>query len=416
MQEGKTMSAFDTLPVRPGKFYLPGEKDMPLWPIVACDQYTAQKDVWQQAYDQVGEAPSSLKLIIPECYLNESEIRVPAACKEMERYMAEGILKEAVNGMVLTERTTQSGMKTGLVLTVDLEDYSFARGTQSLIRPTEGTVAERIPPRLKVRRDALLELAHILILIDDKENTVLGPLSAKKDSLRRVYDQDLILNGGHIAGWAVEDEADLNGVAAAFRALKDALLPGGILLAVGDGNHSLATAKAHWENVKALLSEEEQAAHPARFATVEINNIYDDSLIFEPIHRVIFGADRAAVKEMLKDAGLTPAAGNAAPDCVLIDREGEEAFTFAAPLHTLPVGTVQLLLDRAKAEIDYVHGEDAVRGIVAREDKACGLLLPAMPKELLFPSVAKDGPLPRKTFSMGEANEKRYYMEARTIR
>ena len=414
------MSVFGKLPVKPGEFYLPVKEYLPLWPIVACDQYTAQKDVWQKAYDEVGEEPSALKLIIPECWLDESDTRVPAACAEMERYMADGVLENAVNGMVLTRRATQSGVKTGLVLCVDLEEYSFLKGTASLIRPTEGTVAERIPPRLKVRKDALLELSHILILIDDKENSVLGPLMQKADSLRKVYDQDLMLNGGHITGYAVEAEEDLDGVARAFAALQSALIPGGILLAVGDGNHSLATAKAHWENVKAALPESEQANHPARFATVEINNIYDESLIFEPIHRVIFGADRADVKQMLAEAGLTPAAAGENADCVLTDCDGEERFTFSAPLHTLPVGTVQQLLDKAGASIDYVHGDDAVRGIVARETaagkKACGLLLPAMPKELLFPSVAKDGPLPRKTFSMGEANEKRYYMEARKIR
>lgn len=405
---------FENSTVKPGKFYLPQEKYASVWPVVACDQYTAQKDVWQKAYDTVGDAPSALKVIIPEAYLDESNTRVPAACETMEKYLAENILKDTVHGMILTERTTQSGTKTGLVVTVDLEDYSYAKGTTSLIRPTEGTVPERIPPRLKVRKDAALELSHILILIDDIRDTVLGPLCEKKAALRRLYDQDLMLDGGHITGYAVEEKEDLEGVARAFRALREALREGGILLAVGDGNHSLATAKAHWENVKQTLPEAERAAHPARFATVEINNIYDNALTFEPIHRVVFGVNREELKKILQDAGLRKTTGDA--DAVIVSPDGDERFVFDTPLHTLPVGTVQILLDRAKAAVDYVHGDAAVRDVVAREEKACGILLPAMPKSLLFPSVEKDGPLPRKTFSMGEANEKRYYMEARLIK
>ena len=407
-----TKELFDALPVKPGTFLLP-EKLTGAWPVVACDQYTAQREVWERAYREAGDAPSSLKLILPEAYLSESDTRVPAVCAEMDRYLREGILREAVKGMVLTERVTQSGTKAGLVLTVDLEEYSYEKGTRSQIRPTEGTVAERIPPRLKVRKDAPLELSHILLLIDDPENTVLGPLLKKKDALRLLYDTGLMLDGGHLTGRAVEEPEDLAGVAAAFGALKATAAPDGIVLAVGDGNHSLATAKAHWENVKAALPEAERAGHPARFATVEVNNIYDEALIFEPIHRVVFGVSVAEVGRMLAEAGLTETEENA--DLVLTDGENDRAFRIGKPLHTLPVGTVQLLLDRAGARIDYVHGEQAVREVALRE-KACGILLPAMPKAMLFPSVEKDGPLPRKTFSMGEANEKRYYMEAKRIR
>lgn len=407
------MKGFDSLPVRPGRFYLPDEKDIPLWPIVACDQYSAQKDVWQQAYDAVGDAPSALKLIIPEAYLDESDTRVPAACAQMKQYLADGTLKEAVNGFVLVERATQSGVKTGLVVTVDLEDYSFLPGTKSAIRPTEGTIVERIPPRLKVRQDADLELPHILLLIDDPQDTVIGPIYAARDTLRPVYDTDLLLNGGHIRGWAVEDEARLSGVANALSALRARLNDGGILIAVGDGNHSLATAKAHWENVKATLTEEEQKTHPARFAGAEINNIYSPALIFEPIHRVIFDTDEAAVMAMLQDAGLEKTEGPA--DVTIVTRDHTAAYRITRPLHTLPIGTVQILLNRVKPKLDYVHGEDAVREIVKKEN-AVGILVPAMEKSLLFPAVEKNGPLPRKTFSMGEANEKRYYMEAGKIR
>lgn len=408
------MDTFKDLCAKPGTFYLPkpGE-DMEKWAMVACDQYTAQKDKWEQADARVGDAPSALRLIIPEAYLDESDMRVPKVQAAMTRYLEEGILTEAVCGMVLLERTTQSGPRLGLVMTVDLEAYDFAAGTQSLIRPTEGTIVARIPPRQKVRRGAKLELSHILLLCDDPEGTVIEPVYAKRDALRPLYDTPLLLDGGRARGWAVEDEETLNQIAGALNALREKLPEGGILLAVGDGNHSLATAKAHWLEVKAGLSAAEQETHPARFAMVELNNIYDDALIFEPIHRVIFGQTGEAVLSMLKEADLQPANEN--PDVTVVTQSGDLSFRIGRALHALPVGTVQQLLDKTPGlNLDYVHGEDAVRAIV-RKENAVGLLLPPMPKSLLFPAVAKDGPLPRKTFSMGEANEKRYYMEARKI-
>ena len=408
------MNGFKDLCAKPGIFYLPkpGE-DMEKWAMVACDQYTAQKDKWEQADAQVGDAPSALRLIIPEAYLDESDVRVPEIQAAMTQYLNDGILTEAVRGMVLLERTTQSGPRLGLVMTVDLEAYDFAAGTKSLIRPTEGTIVARIPPRQKVRRGAKLELSHILLLCDDPERTVIEPVYAKRDALRALYDTPLLLDGGRARGWAVEDETTLSQIAGALSALQEKLPEGGILLAVGDGNHSLATAKAHWLEVKAGLSAAEQEIHPARFAMVELNNIYDDALIFEPIHRVIFGQTGEAVLDMLKEADLQPANEN--PDVTVVTQFGDLSFRIGHALHALPVGTVQQLLDKAPGlNLDYVHGEDAVRAIVQKEN-AVGILLPPMPKSLLFPAVAKDGPLPRKTFSMGEANEKRYYMEARKI-
>ena len=408
------MNAFKGLCAQPGIFYLPRRgEDMEKWAMVACDQYTAQKDKWEQADERVGGAPSALRLIIPEAYLDESGVRVPKVQSAMEAYLNEGILTEAVRGMVLLERTTQSGSRLGLVMTVDLEAYDFAAGAKSLIRPTEGTIVARIPPRQKVRRGAKLELSHILLLCDDPARTVIEPVYAVRESLRPLYDTPLLLNGGRARGWAVEDENILAQIADALRALQAGLPEGGILLAVGDGNHSLATAKAHWEEVKKSLSEAEQADHPARFAMVELNNIYDDALIFEPIHRVIFDTDGDAVLNMLKDAELVE--DETKPDLTLVTKQGERSFRITHPLHSLPVGTVQTLLDRQPGlNLDYVHGDTAVREIVEKEN-AVGILLPPMDKALLFPAVAKNGPLPRKTFSMGEANEKRYYMEARKI-
>ena len=414
IREAILMISFRDLCVQPGVFYLPEEgADMEKWAVVACDQYTAQKEKWERADAIAGDAPSALRLIIPEAYLDESDARVPKVQHAMERYLAEGALRPAVRGMVLLERTTQSGSRLGLVMTIDLEAYDFAKGSHTRIRPTEGTIVERIPPRQKVRRGAKLELSHVLVLCDDPQRTVIEPVYAARASLRPLYDTPLMLDGGRARGWAVEDEAMLNQIADALRALQARLQPDGILLAVGDGNHSLATARAHWLEVKQGLKEEEWACHPARFAMVELNNIYDDALIFEPIHRVVFGRTGENVLSLLRDAELSPVQSQ--PDLTLVTPNGEQGYRIGHPLHALPVGTVQQLLDRAgDVKLDYVHGDEAVRQIVAREN-AVGILLPPMPKAMLFPAVAKDGPLPRKTFSMGEANEKRYYMEARII-
>ena len=408
------MKDFQGLSIRPGTFYLPArEEDQAAWPIVACDQYTAQKEKWEQADRLVGEAPSALRLIIPECYLDESDERVPRIQRTMDAYLEKGVVCPEVSGMVLVERETQSGKRLGLVATVDLEDYSYAPGSCSPIRPTEGTIVSRIPPRQKVRRGAALELSHVLLLCDDAERTVIEPLYANRAQLRRVYDVELMLDGGHLRGWAVEDEETLRKVAGAVRKLKEKLPPGGILFAVGDGNHSLATAKAHWEEAKKNLPKEEWTGHPARFAMVELNNIYDSALVFEPIHRVLFGVTEEAVLSALREAQLIP--DETQPDLTLVSKAGARPFRIGKPLHTLPVGTVQKLLDQWDGlNLDYVHGDDAVREIVKKEN-AVGILLPPMRKEDLFPAVTKNGPLPRKTFSMGEANEKRYYMEARKI-
>ena len=408
------MHAFDTLCLKPGIFYLPRqEENMDCWPVVACDQYTAQKDKWEEADKIAGKNPSALRLIIPEAYLDESEKRVPLAQKAMEDYLEAGVLHQAVKGMVLLERTTQSGKRLGLVLTVDLEAYDFSPDSLSSIRPTEGTILSRIPPRQKVRRGAKLELSHVLLLCDDKKRSIIEPVYAIRDHLRPLYDVELMLDGGHARGWAVEDAETLEKIAAAIEALKESIPENGILFAVGDGNHSLATAKAHWMEVKAQLPEEERQNHPARYAMVELNNIYDESLIFEPIHRVIFDTTVSHIKRLLQDAQLSLDMEN--PDLVIVGPRGDLPYKIKNPLHTLPVGTVQKLLDQdASLNLDYVHGENAVRQIVD-EENAIGILLPAMAKSLLFPAVEKGGPLPRKTFSMGEANEKRYYMEARRI-
>ncbi len=416
--------------IRPGEFLLPvSHASLPLWACVACDQFTSQKEYWEQVERLVGSAPSAYRLILPECYLNESDARIPQIQQTLARYLEDGTLQSAVqSGYILVERDTDSGTRQGLMALLDLEQYDYHAGAKSLVRATEGTIESRIPPRLHVRKDAPLELSHVLVLIDDPMQTVLEPLSEKRGELPVLYDFPLMMDGGHLTGYAVTDEADIRRIEEALLALKAAQGEDALLFAVGDGNHSLATAKAHWEALKPLLSEGQQLNHPARYAMVEIENIHDDALVFEPIHRVLFGYDGDTLLDELHaymaqhgllhapETDLSQDEGD-----VLVVFEGKEArLSFSDDTQSLVVGTLQVFLDDFMARhpecaLDYVHGEETVRALVKNE-KAVGFLLPALDKLALFPAVKKDGALPRKTFSMGEANEKRYYMEARKIK
>ncbi len=398
---------------RTGCFYLPAQKELlEKWPVVACDQYTSQPEVWEKIEETVGDAPSTLRLILPEVFLKNAGDRVPVIHRHMEAYLKDHILEEAVSdGLVLTERECAGGNRVGLVMTVDLEAYDFSKDSVSPIRPTEGTVVERLPPRMAVRRGAPLECSHILLLCDDPDETVIEPLYREKQGTAPLYDVHLMADGGHLRGWKIEGKD-------AARAL-DALdclaekADGGIVFAAGDGNHSLATAKGCWEEIKKTLSREEAEAHPARFATVELINIYEPALVFEPIHRVISGLNGSEVLKILEKA--SPRTAEQSWDILLVTSEGETGYVFDNPLHPLPVGTVQQCLDEnGIRDIDYVHGDAAVRAFV-HAGKGTGILVPPMDKGLLFGAVEKEGPLPRKTFSMGEANEKRYYMECKRI-
>ena len=396
-----------------GSFYLPAQKNrLSQWAVVACDQYTSQPDVWKEIEETVGDAPSTLRLILPEVYLSDAAARTDRIHRCMRAYLDQGILEEAVHdGLVLTERECAGGNRIGLVMTVDLEAYDYRRDSVSPIRPTEGTVVERIPPRMAVRRGAPLECSHILLLCNDAEKTVIEPLYRDKTALEPLYDVQLMTGGGRLQGWKVAgDRAEQ--VFAALDRIADKT-GNGILFAAGDGNHSLATAKACWEEIRQALPPEEAQTHPARFATVELINIYDPALIFEPIHRVIARLSGEEVLRILEKAQPVPVDGEG--DIVLVTGEGEAAYRFLNPLHPLPVGTVQQCLDEMHIQdIDYVHGDEAVRSFV-RQGKGSGILVPPMDKGLLFGAVEKEGPLPRKTFSMGEAHEKRYYMECRRI-
>lgn len=418
--------------------------DLSKWAVVACDQYTSQPEYWDETDSIVGEAPSTLRLTLPEVYLEEADVadRVTDIHRTMAKYSKDGILVELPAGMVLTERFSGGASpRRGLVLAVDLEAYAYKPGSQSLIRPTEKTVEERIPPRLKVRQGASLELPHIMLLIDDPSRTVIEPLFAQLDRFQKLYDTDLMQNGGHINGWFIPQGADTDEIEARLDALceRDAfnqkygltedlpLLP----FAVGDGNHSMATAKAYWEEVKKGLDAQAQETHPARFALVEVVNIHDESLIIEPIHRVMFNVSvnhlLESAKKFYKAHGCkasigeapaeTPAAGaHTFPFCTATRRE---VLTVESPKWAIPLATLQAFLDDylasyPDAKIDYIHGADVVEQLGCKEGNM-GFLLPELEKNDLFRGVILDGVLPRKTFSMGEAHEKRYYMEAKRI-
>lgn len=419
------LMAFDRIGIRPFRILLPAPGVRPeTWACIACDQYTSEPAYWEKAAEIVGGAPSALRLILPEVYLKNSGDRIPAIHRAMAEYLREGLLIPAVDpGFILCERTVPAGKRLGLVCAVDLEQYSFDRGTLPLVRPTEQTIASRLPPRLAIRRGAPVELTHIMILIDDPGRTVLEPLRAKKDQLRRLYDFDLMMNGGHLSGWAVDREEDLRRADESLNRLLDGLGADPLLLAVGDGNHSLATAKACWNELREGLSPAERENHPARFALCEIVNIHDEALLFEPIHRVLTGTSAREVKSAWQAyaaaRGMALAPSGEGHRFTVVSAEGEETVVVAHPEGAIPCETVQkfldsFLADHPETEIDFIHGEQSLRTLAAAPG-AVGFLLPEIDKRTFFADVKKLGVLPRKTFSMGEADEKRFYMEAKEI-
>ena len=424
--------AFERIGIRPSEILLPGKGIAPeTWACVACDQYTSEPEYWERADAFVGSAPSALRLVLPECWLKESGMRIPMIHQAMDRYLKEGLLIPAVReGFVLCERRTETGVRLGLICAVDLEEYSFHREDEPLIRPTEQTITSRLPPRLAIRRGAPLELTHIMVLIDDPERTVLEPLQNRKAKLRKLYDFDLMGGGGHLSGWAVDTKEDLEAADRAMNALldrktKEAAPQRPMFLAVGDGNHSLATAKAYWEEIRENLTPEERKNHPARFALCEIVNLYDDALVFEPIHRLLTGTDRvtlmAAWRNYAESRGMSLTSRNIENGhrFTVISLTGEDKFSVENPEGAIPCETVQNFLDdflagHPEADIDFIHGEDSLRKL-CRQPESIGVIMPEISKQSFFRDVTRLGVLPRKTFSMGEAHEKRFYMEARRI-
>ena len=415
------------------------EVDISKWAMVACDQFTSEPEYWDAARAYIGDAPSTLDLFLPEVYLGKpgEQERIAAIRANMCDYMAKNVLQKLPQGFALVKRQVASRTRWGLVMALDLEEYDYNKGSATLIRATEGTIVDRIPPRLCIREGAPLELPHILVLIDDPNRMVIEPLTAGTDALRELYDTEL-LDGGHISGWLVDGAVQIQQVLDALTALTDPVAFAAkygerppLLFAMGDGNHSFATAKANWENIKQTLPPDERTAHPARWALVEVENVHDAGIVFEPIHRVLFGVDTADIVPRLQaklaarsDAcavvlGEIPTAGENTHVLPFVTDKQTGAFVVTAPDQQLPVGTLQnaidaLLPEIAGSEVDYIHGADVVAKLAARGN-AIGFTLPAMRKDELFPTVVYDGALPRKTFSMGEANEKRYYLECREI-
>ena len=392
------------------------------WACVACDQYTSQPEYWQEVEQLVGAAPSTLRLMLPECYLAQTEQRVPVINQTMRDYLESGVLQQAVNGYVLVERTTHSGKRIGLVGAVDLEEYDYTPGSKPLVRPTEETIAARLPARLAIRQGAAIEMSHIMMLVDDPLRTVIEPLYARHEQLRPLYDFPLMQQGGHLRGWAVEADGDMAAIAAALEALRDGQGKDPLLFAVGDGNHSLATAKAAWEALKPQLSEEERAVHPARFALCEVENIHDEALTFEPIHRIVTGVDAPQLMQDWADycqARGMALAEEGAQKVQVISADGEKTVAVANPDGAIPVDTLQRYLDdflrrHPEAEIDYIHGDDVLRSL-AQQEGSIGFLVPPIDKGTFFDAIKQLGTLPRKTFSMGHAHEKRFYMECKRI-
>ncbi len=424
---------FQVIPFQPADILLPRDCDMTRWSVVACDQYTSQPEYWQRVADFVGKAPSTLKLVLPESCLEGPDVEgdIMEINTTMSHYLRQNRFNTLPDSLVYVERRLDDGMvRRGIVGMVDLEQYDYEPGSPALIRATEGTVLSRIPPRVAVRKNAPIELPHVMLLCDDRSGAVILPLAEQTGKMEQVYDFELMERGGHITGWKLGDE-QLEQLSAALTELADPAAfrekygvgedVSVMLFAVGDGNHSLATAKECYERQKKLTPPEQWANLPARFALVELCDLHDESLQFEAIHRVVFGVNPTELLADLKAAIPGSYEGEGAGHVLhYVTREGKGTITVPTPTAQLPVGTLQGFLDDWLAAhkgsgVDYIHGEDVVVELARRPD-AVGFLLPSMGKEELFPTVIHDGVLPRKTFSMGHAHDKRFYLEARKIR
>ncbi len=396
---------------------IPKDCDHKKWSVVACDQFTSQRDYWQDLDALVGDSKSTLRLIFPEVYLEDGDgdKRIADINATMQDYLNDGTFEELEDSCVLIKRTTASGVsRLGLMCAIDLEDYCFTHPSHAKIRSTEGVVLDRIPPRLKIREDAPIELPHIMLLIDDRKKSVIEPLYEDRDNLELLYDFDLNMGGGHLTGYRV----DANRVIDIFDSYEKSVqnLYGGesndFIFAVGDGNHSLATAQAHWNNVKATLSEDERLEHPARFALCEIENLHDSGISFEPIHRFVFGVGEDFISHMNDSL-------NGESSVRVFSSDGEWNFSVDAN-SAKAIKQVQDAIDKyismhEGCSVDYIHGIEHLSGI-AKEHNGVAIAMPKIEKADLFDYVLNNGTLCRKAFSMGEAEEKRYYFEAKRIK
>lgn len=416
---------------------IPSKKiDYTKWAVVACDQYTSEEEYWNKVLKNVLDIPSSYHITLPEIYLEADDIdeKIEAIHKTMLDYLQNDILQRVDNSIILTKRYTNgNAIRRGIVAKVDLEYYDYNIGSTSKIRPTEKTIVERIPPRLKVRQNATIELPHIMLIIDDDKQEIIEPLFDKLDKFEQIYNTELMENGGKIEGYVVNDKEIIENILEKFDMLSDDKVfcekygtkthkP--LSFAVGDGNHSLATAKAHYEQLKKTDKNAEN--HPARYCLVEIVNIHEPDLTIEPIHRIIFDVDTKDILEF---------ANNFFDECKITNEmpqntknshiypfiiQGEYKYLQVInPKWSIPMGTLQAYLDEymknnKTCKIDYIHGKNSLEKL-SMKDNAIGFILPDIEKSDLFKGVIFDDVLPRKTFSMGEAYEKRYYMEARKI-
>lgn len=376
------------------------------WAVIACDQYTSEPQYWENAEKFVGDSDSALRVILPEVYLDGETARIDAINQKMNDYLSRGIFNEYNDTLIYVERTQSDGdIRHGIVGMIDLEHYDYRKGTDAGIRATEQTVIERIPPRVRIRKDAPLELPHVMLLIDDPDGTVIEPL--KNNDFETLYDFELMLSGGHIKGMRVSEQAKV-GIMNALDALEERC--NGLLFTVGDGNHSLATAKECYEREPNEFS---------RYALVEVVNIHDTALKFEPIYRVLFGVEpESFIEKFVCDMGGEYLGDDAQKfTCVFGEFEKEIS---VKPTAKLCVGTLQTYLDdyiknNPDVKIDYIHGIDSVKNLCLKEN-TLGFIFEGMKKSELFPAVISDGSLPRKTFSMGHADDKRFYIEARRIK
>ena len=446
-----SLQRLETLGIRIPEICLPREGiDLTKWAVIACDQFTQDAQYWEAAKQIAGAAPSALNLILPEIYLGEKDLeqRIAAIRQEMAAYIASGILAAPKQGAIYVERETPfHPRRRGLLLAVDLERYDWKPDSRLLLRATEDTVPERLPPRMAIRRDAPLEIPHILLLIDDRDDSLLPAIADAACAKPPLYQTTLMLNGGSISGWGVDGESQWGQLAQGLETLARQAQErycadageSPFLFAVGDGNHSLAAAKAVWEEYKACHPlEANLERHPARWALAELVNLYDPGLAFEPIHRILFGPQAQELLECFSrpNSGGLPGfsyrrVDSAAELSRLVNSQGQQRsgigliaggdhILMETTMRDLPVSLLQPPLDaliqrNPEYEIDYIHGEEELLRLTGPSQRCLGLLLPPVAKEGLFETVAHSGPLPRKSFSMGAGIEKRYYLECRRL-
>lgn len=417
------------IPFKRGNILLPKNTDMTKWSVVACDQYTSEPEYWNDVEKIVGDAPSTLKLTLPEIYLEDENVseRIAKINSNMKALLDEDFFNEYKDSMIYLERTQSDGkIREGLIGVVDLEAYSYEKGAETPIRATEKTVIERIPPRVKIRENAPLELPHIMILIDDDKKQIIENLKNKVSENDIVYDFDLMKNGGHVKGYLLNEET-MDEVDKGLKELADKEVFAKkydvnnkevLLFAMGDGNHSLATAKACYEKLKETMSEEEYLNNPARYALVELVNLHSPALEFEAINRVIFNTNPEKLLNSLKEYYQINKDGNG-QEIEVITNDVDEKWYIENPKSNIAVGSIQIFLDEYlknnEGKIDYIHGEETTKNL-AKQSGNVGFIFEAMPKNELFKTVILDGSLPRKTFSMGHSYDKRYYLESRKIK